>query len=90
MRRPRRCVQQGHEVVVSDLYAMSFDPVSDRRNFKTVSDPTCLKQQNEESFASKHGGFVPELQAEMDMLDWCDALILQFRLSSRSGPHAPR
>ena len=26
----------GHEVVISDLYAMRFDPVSDRRNFTTV------------------------------------------------------
>jgi NAD(P)H dehydrogenase (quinone) len=35
----------GHEVVVSDLYAMGFDPVSDRRNFTTIADATQLKQQ---------------------------------------------
>jgi NAD(P)H dehydrogenase (quinone) len=70
----------GHDVLVSDLYAMSFDPVSDRRNFATIGDPKYLKQQNEESFASEHDGFVPELQAEMDKLVWCDALILQFPL----------
>jgi NAD(P)H dehydrogenase (quinone) len=28
----------GHEVVISDLYAMSFEQVSDRRNFTTVKD----------------------------------------------------
>jgi len=70
----------GHEVVVSDLYAMSFDPVSDRRNFTTIAEPGRLKQQNEESYASERNGFVPELQAEMDKLVWCDALILQFPL----------
>ena len=70
----------GHEVVVSDLYAMGFDPVSDRRNFKTVKDPERLKQQNEESYASEHSGYVDELQLEMDKLLWCDALILQFPL----------
>jgi NAD(P)H dehydrogenase (quinone) len=70
----------GHEVVVSDLYAMSFDPVSDRRNFITVKDPRQLKQQNEESYASENNGFVPEIQVEMDKLMWCDALILQFPL----------
>jgi len=70
----------GHEVVVSDLYAMSFDPVSDRRNFKTVKEAGRLKQQDEESYASEHDGFVPEVQAEMDKLAWCDALILQFPL----------
>jgi NAD(P)H dehydrogenase (quinone) len=70
----------GHEVVVSDLYAMGFDPVSDRRNFVTVRDPDRLKQQNEEEYASEHGGYVPSLQAEMDKLAWCDTLIFQFPL----------
>jgi NAD(P)H dehydrogenase (quinone) len=68
----------GHEVVVSDLHAMAFDPVSDRRNFMTVKDAGRLKQQEEEAHASEVGGFVPELQAEMDKLAWCDVLILQF------------
>ena len=27
----------GHDVLVSDLYRMGFDPVSDRRNFVTVA-----------------------------------------------------
>jgi NAD(P)H dehydrogenase (quinone) len=68
----------GHEVVVSDLYAMGFDPVSDRRNFSTMADATKLQQQLEERHASDHDGFVPALQAEMDKLAWCDALVLQF------------
>ena len=70
----------GHAVRVSDLYAMNFDPVSDRRNFLTVRDPLRLKQQDEESYADAHDGFVPELAAEMDKLAWCDALIFQFPL----------
>jgi NAD(P)H dehydrogenase (quinone) len=70
----------GHEVSVSDLHAMGFDPVSDRRNFTSVKDPTRLKQQAEEEFASTHHSFVPELQAEMDKVALCDALILQFPL----------
>lgn len=70
----------GDEVVVSDLYAMGFDPVSDRRNFTTVRDARRLKQQDEESHASANDGFVAELRAEMDKLAWCDALVLQFPL----------
>jgi NAD(P)H dehydrogenase (quinone) len=69
-----------HSVQISDLYAMRFDPVSDRRNFWTVADPTRLKQQVEEEHASAVGGYVEELQAEMDKLAWCDVLILQFPL----------
>jgi len=68
----------GHEVVVSDLYKMGFNPVSDRRNFITVADPEHLSQQAEEAYASIHQGYAPDLQAEMDKLAWCDTLIFQF------------
>ena len=70
----------GHEVVVSDLYAMRFDPVSDRRNFRTVHDPDYYRQQAEEAHAAQHDGFAADIQAEMEKLFWCDALILQFPL----------
>jgi NAD(P)H dehydrogenase (quinone) len=69
-----------HEIAVSDLYAMRFDPVSDRRNFKSVKNPDRLSQQAEEAFASEHDSFVPELQSEMDKVAWCDALVFQFPL----------
>lgn len=70
----------GHDVVVSDLYSLGFDPVSDRRNFLTTVDPDRLRQQAEEAFASAHDGFTPHLQAEMDKLAWADVLIMQFPL----------
>jgi NAD(P)H dehydrogenase (quinone) len=73
-------VGAGHEVRVSDLYAMRFDPVSDRRNFTTVHDGEYFKQQLEEKHATKHGGFSADIQAELDKLDWCDVLIFQFPL----------
>ena len=68
----------GHEVEVSDLYAMGFDPVSDRRNFLTIANPDELRQQAEEAYASANDGFVADLQAEMDKLAWCDVLVFQF------------
>ena len=70
----------GSEVVVSDLYAMGFNPVSDRRNFTSVMDPDYLKQQAEEAHAAAVDGFAADIAAEMDKLFWCDALILQFPL----------
>jgi NAD(P)H dehydrogenase (quinone) len=63
---------------VSDLYAMRFDPVSDRRNFTTIADSSRLRQQSEEAYASLHQGFVPELSAEIEKLMWCELLLLQF------------
>jgi NAD(P)H dehydrogenase (quinone) len=71
---------QGHRVIISDLHAMGFDPVSDRRNFTTTANPERLKQQDEEALASRIGGYAPELQAEMEKLAWCDLLIFQFPL----------
>ena len=70
----------GHEVAASDLYAMRFDPVSDRRNFTSVHDPGYLKQQREERHASDVGGFVPELEAEIRKLEACDLLLFNFPL----------
>ena len=70
----------GHRVRISDLYAMGFNPVSGRRNFTTVKDPAFFKQQLEELHASQNGGFSPDVLAEIEKLEWCDALILQFPL----------
>jgi len=70
----------GHEVQTSDLNAMRFDPISDRRNFTTTKDLDYLKVQIEEMHASQAGGFVPELEAEMVKLEWCDLTVWQFPL----------
>ncbi|MEN1680296.1 MAG: NAD(P)H-dependent oxidoreductase [Planctomycetota bacterium] len=70
----------GHEVVVSDLHAMGFQPVSDRRNFTTTADADYLKQQREETHATEHGGFAPDVLAEIEKLEACDLLVLSFPL----------
>jgi NAD(P)H dehydrogenase (quinone) len=72
--------EAGHEFIVSDLWAMGFDPVSSRRNFRTTKDPDYFRQQAEEAYAAEQDGFAPEIQAEQDKLFWCDTLILQFPL----------
>ena len=72
--------EEGHTVQISDLYAMAFNPVSDRRNFQSVFDPTYFKQQAEELHATEVGGFATDIRTEIEKLEWCDALILQFPL----------
>lgn len=71
---------QRHKVIISDLYAMQFDPVSDRRNFTSQKDPSYFKQQAEETYAAEVDGFAPDIEAEMEKLFWCDVLIFQFPL----------
>lgn len=70
----------GHEVKVSDLYAMKFNPVSDRRNFKSVKEKDYYKQQVEEAYASENGTFADDVEAELQKLEWCDILLFQFPL----------
>jgi len=70
----------GHVVASSDLYAMKFDPVSDRRNFATVKDPNFFKQQIEEMHATEAKGFAPDVEAELRKMEACDLMIWQFPL----------
>lgn len=71
---------QGHQVQTTDLYAMRFDPVSDRNNFKTVHNPEFLKQQLEEVYATEQHGFNEVIETEIQKLEWCDMMIWQFPL----------
>lgn len=70
----------GHTVEVSDLYAMGFDPVSDRRNFTSVFDEGYFKQQAEERHASEVDGFVSQIEVEIEKIETCDLMIWQFPL----------
>ena len=69
-----------HDVRVSDLYAIGFDPTSGRHNFTSVRDPDYFKQQLEELHATEVGGFVPAIEEELEKLEWCDLMIWQFPL----------
>jgi putative NADPH-quinone reductase len=70
----------GHAVQVSDLYALPFEPVSDRRNFTTSRDATYYKQQAEELYATEHDGFAADIETELQKLAWCEVMIWQFPL----------
>ena len=67
-------------MLVSDLYAMRFDPVSDRRNFTSVKNPDFFKQQIEEMHATETNGFAPDVEADLAKMEECDLMIWQFPL----------
>jgi putative NADPH-quinone reductase len=73
-------INAGHEVKVSDLYAMQFNPVSDRTNFTTVNDAAFFKQQLEEVYATETNGFATFIEEEQQKIEWCDLMIWQFPL----------
>jgi len=72
--------EAGHDVMLSDLYAMHWNPVSSRANFTTVADPDYLKPQAEEMLATERGGFAPDIEGELRKLEAADLMIWQFPL----------
>jgi NAD(P)H dehydrogenase (quinone) len=70
----------GHEVKVSNLHEMNFNPVSGRHNSNTVKDPNFFKQQIEELHATEVQGFSSDIEAELRKVEWCDLMIWQFPL----------
>ena len=70
----------GHEVQVSDLYAMKFDPAGGPEDFTEPADSSFFGYQREQVNAHQAGSFAPELKAEMDKLQWADFVLFQFPL----------
>ena len=70
----------GHQVQVSDLYAMKFDPVGGPGDFTALEDASMFGYQREQIHAHKADSFTPELKAEIDKLLWADFVLFQFPL----------
>lgn len=77
---------EGHRVQVSDLYAMSFDPVASEADFKSRRFEGHLQYDREQKAAVAAGSFSDDIAAEIDKVQWCDLLILQFPLWWYSVP----
>jgi NAD(P)H dehydrogenase (quinone) len=76
----------GHEVHVSDLYAMRFNPVASADDFGKRANPDycvyALEQRNGVSTKT----ISPDIQIELDKLMECDLLVLNFPLFWFSTP----
>jgi NAD(P)H dehydrogenase (quinone) len=76
----------GHEVRSTDIYDDHFDPLTSRKNFKSVKNADFFKPQAEENFASECDGFSDEVLQEILKIEWCDVLIIQFPMYWFSVP----
>ncbi len=71
----------GHEVVLSDLYAMRFEAVIGPADFQgDRADAEVLSIPHEQMRAYKTGTFAPDIIAEQDKLRRADLVIFQFPL----------
>ncbi len=77
---------QGHEVQVSDLYAMNWNPVASAADFTERANPDYLVYALEQREGVKGGQLAADIQAELDKLLWADLLILNFPLYWFSVP----
>lgn len=72
--------ESGCDVTVSDLYAISFNPVGGKHDFTRLSNPDFFKYAAEQTKATETDSFVREVQAEQDKLFAADFLLFQFPL----------
>jgi len=76
----------GHEVVLSDLDAMGFNPVASAADFGARANPDYLVYALEQRHGYEQRTLAPDILAEVDKLLWCDLLILHFPLFWFSVP----
>ncbi|BDM22475.1 MULTISPECIES: NAD(P)H-dependent oxidoreductase [Pseudomonas] len=77
---------QGHEVQVSDLYAMGWNPVASADDFSHRENPDYLVYALEQRLGVKSGSIAPDIQQELDKLLWADLLVLNFPIFWFSAP----
>ncbi len=72
--------EAGHEVQVSDLYAMGFNPVASAADFEQRRFTDTLRYDREQKYNLEHQSFSADIRRELEKLLWCQNLILQFPL----------
>ncbi|CAE6851690.1 Glutathione-regulated potassium-efflux system ancillary protein KefF [Paraburkholderia aspalathi] len=77
---------QGHEVIVSDLYAMNWNPVVSAADFGTRKNSDYLVYALEQRENVAAGTIAPDIRAELDKLLECDLVIFSFPLFWCSVP----
>jgi NAD(P)H dehydrogenase (quinone) len=78
--------QLGHEVKVSDLHAMNWNPVASEKDFKKRSQEDYLVYALEQREGFKHNQLADDIQGELEKLQWCDLLIFNFPIYWFSVP----
>ncbi len=76
----------GHDVRVSDLYAMNWNPVASTADFSAPSDPDYCVYALEQRKGHESGTIAADIQAEIAKVEWCDLLIFNFPMFWFSMP----
>lgn len=76
----------GHEVEVSDLYEMNFNPIASLEDFLLPENPEYCVYALEQRNGVRTSSLRADIQQELDKLLWCDLLVLNFPLFWCSTP----
>jgi NAD(P)H dehydrogenase (quinone) len=76
----RELEAQGHDVLVSDLYAQGWTSAVDRADFPSLPADARLAPAAASKQAFEAGTLTPDVKGEIEKLLWADVLILQFPL----------
>lgn len=76
----RALIEHGHDVEVSDLYAMGFKAIADADDFPARDAETRLVYHRASGEAYASGVQSPDIAAEQAKLLWADVVVLQFPL----------
>ncbi|MGC5699116.1 NAD(P)H-dependent oxidoreductase [Pseudomonas sp. NFXW11] len=74
----RTLQDQGHQVQVSDLYGMGWNPVASAADFAQRENPDYLVYALEQRLGVKNASIAADIQGELEKLLWADLLILNF------------
>lgn len=69
---------QDHEVTLSDLYAMNFNPVARAEDFLEPSRPDYTVYSLEQRHGFRNGTLAPDIAIEVEKLQRADLLVLSF------------
>ncbi|MCF8236885.1 MAG: NAD(P)H-dependent oxidoreductase [Saprospiraceae bacterium] len=72
--------REGHDVTLSDLYAMNWQAATGPDDFTFRANREVLRLQTEQAHAWRTRSFAPDLAMEIDRLDAAELVIFQFPL----------
>jgi NAD(P)H dehydrogenase (quinone) len=72
--------QDGHEIKISDLYAMNFKPAVDVQDFPERVDPKYFNVIMEQKNACAKGELSFDVKEEQNKVRWADFLLFQYPL----------
>lgn len=79
-------VGEGHEVKVSDLYAMNWNPVASSADFESRRQPDYCVYALEQRYGYEQSTLAPDILTEIEKVEWCDLLIFNFPIFWFSAP----